>query len=192
MATETVSRKPKPAVMASRDPMLRYGFYAGLVLATLCFAFTVIYISLYSFTTTKTFDQHHGEYVDAKSHPNLNSVLLARTAQNKTLLQSCGIVAGIAFGFLGFSLFLLGIEGTSDVAGKMEDYTVTLNKVAPGSLILIAAIVLIAVSATHRIELDFSPDSTSVGSPASAADAASTAQAADADNRLGKADNSAP
>jgi len=172
--------------------MLRYGFYAGLVLATLCFAFTVIYISLYSFTTTKTFDQHHGEYVDAKSHPNLNSVLLARTAQNKTLLQSCGIVAGIAFGFLGFSLFLLGIEGTSDVAGKMEDYTVTLNKVAPGSLILIAAIVLIAVSATHRIELDFSPDSTSVGSPASAADAASTAQAADADNRLGKADNSAP
>jgi len=192
VATETVSRKPKPAVMASRDPMLRYGFYAGLVLATLCFAFTVIYISLYSFTTTKTFDQHHGEYVDAKSHPNLNSVLLARTAQNKTLLQSCGIVAGIAFGFLGFSLFLLGIEGTSDVAGKMEDYTVTLNKVAPGSLILIAAIVLIAVSATHRIELDFSPDSTSVGSPASAADAASTAQAADADNRLGKADNSAP
>lgn len=149
---ETPRRK---LVAASHVPMLRYGFYAGLALAVLCLLFTATYISLYSYRTTETFEQHHDGYLAAANGDNLKAVLLARTAQNKALLQSCGIVAGISFGFLGFSLFLLGIEGSTDVGGKFEHYSVEMKKVAPGSLILIAAIALVAISALHRIELDF-------------------------------------
>jgi hypothetical protein len=148
---------------AKSDHLIRFGFFAGLGLATLCLVFTVVYIWFYSRNTTTSFDAFYSENLNAKSIDNLTGMLIARTAQNKTLLQSCGVVSGIAFGFLGFSLFLLGIRGDTDASGSIQNYSFNLKRLAPGSLIMLASIGLVGISAVHRIEFRMGPAGVSTG-----------------------------
>ena len=166
MSDSSISAHPPAPQLAPKvvhDPLIRYGFYAALFLAVICLAFTLYYINHYSDDTTNSFERHIPIYLCAKDPNNLIAILGARTAQNKTLLQSCGVVAGIAFGFLGFALFLLGIKGTSDGAGGIEHFSFNFKRLAPGSLILLAAMALVGVSANHSIELNIGPEGARTG-----------------------------
>jgi hypothetical protein len=145
------------------DPLIRYGFYAALSLAGLCLIFAISYISYYSVTTTRSLEAHTSNFLDSKDINALTAVLIARTAQNKTLLQSCGAVAGIAFGFLGFALFLLGVQGEVDADGTILSTNFSLRRLAPGALIMLAAMVLIGFASIHAIELELGPDGSSTG-----------------------------
>jgi len=157
------SSNPELAPPVVRDPLVHYGFYAALIFAGICLAFTVFYISSYSKDTTVSFENHIQAFLDSSDTNNLVAVLGARTAQNKTLLQSCGVVAGISFGFLGFALFLLGVKGTVDGGGGLAQYSFTFKRLAPGSLILLAAMALVGISAVHAIELDIGPSGSRTG-----------------------------
>jgi hypothetical protein len=145
----------------TRDGMIKYGFYAGLVLATVCLVFTIAYISFYSYSLEQSYERHVPAYLGENNPDILTCIMLGRTALNKALLQSCGVVGGIAFGFVGFSLFLLGVKGTTDGSGNAAGYSFTFKRLAPGSLVVLAAIVLIGVSANHKIELTLGPSGSS-------------------------------
>jgi hypothetical protein len=147
------------------DAMIRYGFYAGLGLATMCLIFTIVYISLYSHSLESSFEGHMGAFLWEDNTNTLACVVIARTALNKTLLQSCGVVGGIAFGFVGFSLFLLGVKGSVDAAGGFSGTTFSFKRLAPGTLIILAAMVLIGISENHAIPLNLAPQGSSTGVP---------------------------
>ncbi|SNT40264.1 hypothetical protein SAMN05421770_11178 [Granulicella rosea] len=153
-----------------QTPLIKWGFFAGLGLATLCLVFTIAYISYYSFYTSDSFQKNVPAYLAARNVNNVVAVLMARTAQNKTLLQSCGVVAGIAFGFLGFSLFLLGVQGEVDVDGTFKSQKVSFKKLAPGALIMLASITLVGFSSMHEIALTLGGTNAATGNKVKAAE----------------------
>jgi hypothetical protein len=63
-----------------------------------------------------------------------NLIIAAGTGQWKFLLQSYGVVSGVAFGVLGFALFLIGAKGDTDAAFDDSQHKVQLTRMAPGSL----------------------------------------------------------
>lgn len=80
---------------------------------------------------------------------------------SKVMLQSCGIVAGIAFGFLGFCLFLMGIEGQIDATVEQPAGTkINVTRLAPGAFILMLATILIGLCSTARIPVKLDTHST--------------------------------
>jgi hypothetical protein len=82
---------------------------------------------------------------------------------SKVMLQSCGIVAGIAFGFLGFCLFLMWIEGQIDAELTNSDgIRLNVTRLAPGAFILMLATILIGVCGTTRIPVSLDTRSTPV------------------------------
>jgi hypothetical protein len=87
----------------------------------------------------------------------LQPILLARAGLWKFILQSCGIISGVAFGFLGFGLFLLGAKGEMDASFADSQHKVQLTRMAPGSFVILIAAVLIGACSLNKVELSFSP-----------------------------------
>lgn len=152
----------------TRDPLIRYSVFAALGCAGVCMIFTILYVFSYSLDSTLSFERHFDSYLAAGNASNLSTVLGLHMAQNRMFLQSCGMVAGIFFAFLGLALFLVGIQGSIDATGKVTDYSNSMKRLAPGGIILLASMIFVGVSAMHPIELKISPTST-IASPASAA-----------------------
>lgn len=132
--------------------VLNIGFLFALVLSASCFTFSAFYLYKYLSITSTAVDSIIQEMRDVPASMQL--ALGARLAVAKYSLSSCGVVTGLAFGFLGFALFLLGIQGTMDVQAREGEKTVQLARVAPGTFVIICAAVLIGMSITH--EIDFS------------------------------------
>jgi hypothetical protein len=152
----------------TRDPLIRYSVFAALGCAGVCMIFTILYVFSYSLDSTLSFERHFDSYLASGNTSNLSTVLGLHMAQNRMFLQSCGMVAGIFFAFLGLALFLVGIQGSIDATGKVTDYSNSMKRLAPGGIILLASMIFVGVSAMHPIELKIGPTSTG-GSPASAA-----------------------
>jgi hypothetical protein len=138
----------------ARDRMIKHGFYIGLGLATVCLIFASTYISWYSERMEDSFEGHVPAFLKATDTRPLVCIMLTRTALNKTLLQSCGVVGGIAFGFVGFALFLLGVRGNIDAEMSTGRNTFTFKRLAPGSAVILAALLLVGISANHGIGLE--------------------------------------
>jgi hypothetical protein len=144
---------PKQSTPApTRDPLIRYSVFVALGCAALCMIFTVVYVFSYSLDSTLSFERHFDSYVASGNANNLSTVLGLHMAQNRMFLQSCGMVAGIFFAFLGLALFLLGIQGTLDANGQIKDYSASAKRLAPGGVILLASMIFVGVSAMHPIE----------------------------------------
>jgi hypothetical protein len=144
--------------------LLRVGFFTGLFFAFLCLAFCVWYLVGYQAEAGSMVKLVSESAKDPSLSEQqlwlLQNGLTVHMFTSRVLLQSCGVVAGIAFGFLGFSLFLLGLEGQTDVA--VEDprgLKVNIAKLAPGALILLVAAVLVGVCSTTRIPVSFDTQS---------------------------------
>jgi hypothetical protein len=166
------SPKPTPSP-AALDPLIRYSVFVALGCAGVCMIFTILYVFSYSLDSTLSFERHFDSYLASANSGNLSTVLGLHMAQNRMFLQSCGMVAGIFFAFLGLALFLVGIQGTTDATGQIRDYSTNVKRLAPGGIILLASMIFVGVSAMHPIDLQISP----TGTPANITTAAPTAAA---------------
>jgi hypothetical protein len=149
---------PKQSAPAqTRDPLIRYSVFAALGCAGVCMIFTILYVFSYSLDSTLSFERHFDSYLASGNTANLSTVLGLHMAQNRMFLQSCGMVAGIFFAFLGLALFLVGIQGTVDATGQVKDYSASAKRLAPGGIILLASMIFVGVSAMHPIEFKLGP-----------------------------------
>jgi hypothetical protein len=131
--------------------LIRRGYYAGLIAFFICLLFSLMAILLFLYSTYFWIDT-----LSASKEIIGNVELLnARLVMARIALQSCGLLAGLSFGFLGFSLFLIGIDGESDVSGEHSNYKITLSRVSPGIIVLLAATILIGVCATRETPFSY-------------------------------------
>jgi hypothetical protein len=75
-------------------------------------------------------------------------------AMSRVSLHACGVLAGIAFLFLGFGLFLMGIQGTTEVAIDANATKFSATQLAPGAFLAVCGAILIGLCATHSIEFE--------------------------------------
>ncbi|MGC9199956.1 MAG: hypothetical protein ACP5E5_13640 [Acidobacteriaceae bacterium] len=146
---------PKPVTppQAGRDPLIRYSVYAALGCAGVCVLFAILYIFGYSLNATLSFERHFNDYLSTTQTGNLSTVLGLHMAQNRMFLQSCGIIVGIFFASVGMALFLVGIHGSFDAQGQICDTATSLQRLAPGAIILLVSMIFVGVTAMHPIEL---------------------------------------
>jgi small basic protein len=150
-----LARKFSPAI-------LNIGFLFALLVAAACLCFSAIYLYKYLSVTSTAVDSIVREMRDQPG--SMQIALSARLAVAKYSLSSCGVVTGLAFGFLGFALFLLGIQGTMDVSADGGIKSLHLAKVAPGTFVIVCAALLIGISITHTIDFSVTGQYQSVGS----------------------------
>ncbi|HSY34117.1 MAG TPA: hypothetical protein VK814_00065 [Acidobacteriaceae bacterium] len=141
----------------TRDPLIRYSVFAALGCAAVCMIFTILYVFSYSLDSTLSFERHFDSYLAPGNAGNLSTVLGLHMAQNRMFLQSCGMVSGIFFAFLGLALFLLGIQGTLDADGQVKDYSASARRLAPGGVILLASMIFVGISAMHPVDFVLGP-----------------------------------
>jgi hypothetical protein len=126
--------------------LFKLGYYLGLAAFFICLLASLAAILLFLKSTYFWVDTLSvGQELVGKVE-----LLNARLVMARIALLSCGLLAGLSFGFLGFSLFLIGVDGESDVSGEHSDYKITLSKVSPGIIVLLAATILIGVCATRE------------------------------------------
>jgi hypothetical protein len=140
----------------TRDPLIRYSVLAALGCAALCMVFTILYIFSYSLDSTLSFERHFDSYASGNT-ANLPTVLGLHMAQNRMFQQSCGMVAGIFFAFVGLALFFMGIQGTLDANGQVRDYSGSAKRLIPGGVILLASMIFVGISAMHPIDFVLGP-----------------------------------
>lgn len=153
-----------PASQAdSAQRLVIASFVAALVVAMISFIGAATYLVIYLLHAFSMF----GKITIAElSHVKLNhvqAILAARADSGKFMLQSCGVVSGMAFGFLGFALFVLGIKGDMDATIGNSEHKVQLNRVAPGAAVMFAAAVLIGFCSTHEVKLSFADNGAGAG-----------------------------
>ena len=139
-----------------RDPLIRYSVLAALGCAALCMVFTILYIFSYSLDSTLSFERHFDSYASGNT-ANLPTVLGLHMAQNRMFQQSCGMVAGIFFAFVGLALFFMGIQGTLDANGQVKDYSGSVKRLVPGGVILLASMIFVGISAMHPVDFVLGP-----------------------------------
>lgn len=131
---------------------MQLGFVTGLILAIACLALSAYYLL--------SFERHANSAVEhvlasaTRSNTSANQLyvmqfsLSVHMAIARTLLLSCGVFAGLSFGFLGFSLFLIGVDGAINAELQGRDAVkVSAAGLAPGAFVILCASVLIAVCA---------------------------------------------
>jgi len=140
----------------SRDPLIRYSVLVALGCAAVCMVFTILYIFSYSLDSTLSFERHFDSYASGNA-ANLPTVLGLHMAQNRMFQQSCGMVAGIFFAFVGLALFFMGIQGTLDANGQVRDYAGSAKRLIPGGVILLASMIFVGISAMHPVDFVLGP-----------------------------------
>lgn len=168
------SAQARDAAYTLASHIMLYSFAAAVLLAIGGFVVVAIYLFQYlhhsfdSFNTASlaSLAQFTGNDPGANSDAaetsltKLQDVLLARAGIWKFVLQSCGIMAGAAFGFLGFALFLLGAKGDMDASFKDSSHQVQLSRMAPGSFVILIAAILVGICSLNKVDLAFNPDTT--------------------------------
>lgn len=131
---------------------LNVGFVFAFLLAALCLVASALYLFQFLQETT------HGGIQEltttasnvAVSDTTAQLAIQARTVIARIVLLSCGVFAGLSFGFLGFGLFLMGIKGEIGVEAQAETHQLKIARLAPGAFVILVAAVLIGVCATRE------------------------------------------
>jgi hypothetical protein len=142
------ARKPN---VSFPQHILNFGFYVGLILAGLSLVATIIYLGMFLHSTSsgiETIIKYDG--TDKNSWLTKDIAIKSRLYMGSLCLVSCGIMVGLAFGFLGFGLFLIGVRDVMDAEGSATDFKVKLANISPGLLLLLCATLLIGFCATHQ------------------------------------------
>lgn len=132
--------------------LLGIGFVTGLALALACLALSSYYLISFeqhaNSAVTKALEQTTRGQTTNQIHAT-QFALGVHMYMARVLLLSCGIFAGVSFGFLGFCLFLLGVEGTVDaqVEGAAA-LRLNVAKLAPGAFVIVCSAFLIGICAT--------------------------------------------
>jgi len=151
------SSQPKEEVHTLTSQVLLYSFAAAVLLAIGGFVVVAVYLFRYLNHAFSAFDTNSMTQLSGMDPGRMQTILLARAGLWKFILQSCGIISGVAFGFLGFGLFLLGAKGDMDAAFDDSQHKVQLSRMAPGSFVILIAAILIGICSTKKVELSFDP-----------------------------------
>jgi hypothetical protein len=136
--------------------ILNVGFIFGLGLAGLALVMTGFYLGWFLASTDSSLERlFEGAAKSSLSQPTFRISITARMILIKMALRSCGIFVGLAFGFLGFSLFLLGIRGDMDVDARSESYRVRLSRMYPGVFVILCATVLVAICVLNSTDFSY-------------------------------------
>jgi hypothetical protein len=148
--------------------ILNIGFLTALALAGASLLMGALYLSVFLWRISSSVQGLLADVAN-RSLPvgSLEVALPAQANIAKVTLLSCAIFVGMAFGFLGFSLFLIGIRAEMDVEASSEAYQVKLARLSPGVFVILCATLLIGVCAVH--EVDFRVEAMP-GTPAPKAD----------------------
>jgi hypothetical protein len=132
--------------------VLNVGFYVALGLSMACFLFAAIYLFEYLSITNSAVEQLSRRTL---TDERFFLEVLARLSVVRFCLSACGICTGLAFGFLGFSLFLIGVRSQMDVGAQHSGMAIQLSRIAPGTFIMLCSVVLIALSMNHNVGFNF-------------------------------------
>jgi hypothetical protein len=146
---------------ASSEKLIRQGFFAAVLLSMLGFAAVVAYLFYckHEMNVAFTSDAVSALHTKLGDYGEERLFLFVHLGVWQYALQSCGVMAGVVFGFLGLALFLLGIQGDINGKAKASGYTIQLNHLAPGTLVIVASAILIGICATRHVTLEIGPDS---------------------------------
>ncbi|TGD59017.1 hypothetical protein [Flavobacterium humi] len=148
--------------------VLNTGFITGLLLAGFCLLLSAYYMINFQNLSSAGINQVV-ERTMATGSPNLptahtltgNDYQMVRVALAtnmyiaRILLLSCGIFVGMAFGFMGFSLFLVGVKGDIDASLSATDkYKLQVARLSPGLFVILCATILIGMCATKSLPVD--------------------------------------
>ncbi|HEX8365697.1 MAG TPA: hypothetical protein VF603_10500 [Allosphingosinicella sp.] len=120
--------------------VINAGFITGLVLAILCLLIAGWYLIAYRQFAS-----------EALENPPQREQLVVHIYLARALLQSCGLATGMAFGFLGFSLFLIGVGGNMDASGSSGNVGVQVARISPGAFVMLCSAILVGICATSAI-----------------------------------------
>ncbi|QDU44304.1 hypothetical protein Mal52_27830 [Symmachiella dynata] len=152
---------------------LQFGFFTGLVFAGAAFIIAACYLAYFLVGTSSSVDTLLEKYASSSSlsspldATNLRLAMLSRLFAARLALLSCGTFVGLAFGFLGFSLFLIGIGDEMDAEATSEHYSIKVARMSPGVFVLLCATMLIYGCVTFDgISLNYSIPSQAVSTGA--------------------------
>lgn len=137
--------------------LLNTGFLVALVLAAACLAAAGYYLYQFQTSTQNSMQTAITQAIKGKAVSDSgvsmfsNLVLMYLT---RLQLQSCGIVIGLAFGFLGFALFLLGIQSPMSAAGNTATLSLRLVSISPGVFVLLCSTILIGICITQSMPVE--------------------------------------
>jgi hypothetical protein len=150
---------PNPTLPISHR-VIGAGFMLGLLIAAACLAFAITYLFRFQ-------NDVHSLIVAPGSAPpktQLEAFGQALAAEHAVIVARIGLRAaalslGVGFLFLGFSLFLLGVRGSSDLdASAPSGYKLSLTRLAPGMIVILCAAVVVLISAVQPLEFDIKYD----------------------------------
>lgn len=136
--------------------ILNAGFIAALILAAVCFLTASLYMYRYLNSTDSMVSEllgKSGPLVGAQLD-TIDLAIQARLMAARFSLLSCGVLAGLSFGLIGFCLFLVGAKGEISATAEMSNVKISLMRMAPGVFVLACATTLIALSVTHSMSLE--------------------------------------
>jgi hypothetical protein len=130
--------------------LLNIGFAFALILSGACLVLSAVYLYQFLNATNTGVEQLISKVGTNLPSGTLEVAINGRLVTSRVALLSCGVSAGLSFGFLGFALFLLGIKKEIDVDAEYDNFKVKLARMSPGVLVILIAAVLIGVCVTHR------------------------------------------
>ncbi len=141
--------------------ILNIGFVVALALAAGCLTLGAWYLYTFLRSTNGGIDQLIGNVANHVSDDVLYISINGRLVMARVALLSCGIFVGMAFGFLGFALFLIGAKGELNATAKLEGYSVKLARMSPGVFVLVCATVLIGICVSRSTPFSYQASQTS-------------------------------
>lgn len=148
--------------------LLSVGFVFALLLSLLCLGLSIFYLFQYlnSANTgiTQVLDKVAAQQIKLETG-QLEVLINGRLVMARLGLLSCGVLAGVAFGFLGFALFLLGIKETMDVSFDGFSYKANVARMSPGVFLIVIAAVLIGVCASRETPFNYSIEEAEPSTP---------------------------
>jgi hypothetical protein len=149
---------------------MRWELIAGLIISTACLAGALGQLFWFMWQAKDTLVKLQDlldklmEGLPKADKPTFPEAKILRFSVAATIslmrvsLLSSGIMVGVAFGFLGFALFVMGITDAANLNLGVQASQLVLEHAAPGLIVLVVAAVLIAVCVTQRIEVPLEPD----------------------------------
>lgn len=171
--SDGISQKPsrgkaKQSRSMFSSKLLNAGFVFALVLSLLCLGLSVFYLFQYlnSANTgiTQVLDKVATQQIKLETG-QLEVLINGRLVMARLGLLSCGVLAGVSFGFLGFALFLLGIKETMNVSFDSVSYKANVARMSPGVFLVVIAAVLIGVCVSRETPFSYSIEEAKPSSP---------------------------
>jgi hypothetical protein len=143
----------KPNGMPRR--LLNAGFIVGLIISFICLLACFAYLFRFLAQSGGNLETLLEQNRQTPPH-TLIFAINGKMIGARLALLSCGISAGLAFGFLGFSLFLLGIQGNVNATVSGKDLAqAEFANLSPGLFVLLCSTALIGVCVTRSMPFTF-------------------------------------